>query len=139
MTVQSLFFRQVLRSYAIAGYVWMQMHHRNGSGLFCIHPTDSHQSALTVKSTRQNATHPKTEVVVAIIARVVVANGGAAILGIVVPGTAAQQLCCPPQVYFILDRSWVQELALTLNPSPEGRGTLNLAPFSLGRRVGDEG
>jgi hypothetical protein len=30
-------------------------------------------------------------------------------------------------------------LALTLNPSPEGRGTLNLAPFSLGRRAGDEG
>jgi hypothetical protein len=29
--------------------------------------------------------------------------------------------------------------ALTLNPSPEGRGTLNLTPFSLGRRVGDEG
>jgi hypothetical protein len=33
----------------------------------------------------------------------------------------------------------LQQSALTLNPSPEGRGTLNLAPFSLGRRVGDEG
>jgi GT2 family glycosyltransferase len=29
--------------------------------------------------------------------------------------------------------------ALTLNPSPEGRGTLDPAPFNLGRRVGDEG
>ena len=29
--------------------------------------------------------------------------------------------------------------ALTLNPSPEGRGTSDLAPFSPGRRAGDEG
>jgi hypothetical protein len=31
------------------------------------------------------------------------------------------------------------QAALTLNPSPRGRGTLPLAPFSRRRRAGDEG
>ena len=61
-------------------------------------PTDSHQLALTVKSTRQHATYPKTDIVVTIIARIVVAIGRTAFPRIVVPGTAPQQLCCPPHL-----------------------------------------
>ncbi len=63
-------------------------------------PADSHQPALTVKSTRQQATHPKTDIVVAVVARIVVAIGRAAIPTIGVPGTAPQQLCCPPQLKY---------------------------------------
>ncbi len=58
-------------------------------------PTDSHQPALTMKSTRRHATDAKTNIVVAVIARIVVAISRPAILGIVVPGTAAQQLLLP--------------------------------------------
>ncbi len=58
--------------------------------------TDSHQPALTLKSTRRHATYPETDSVVAVIARIVVAIGRAAIPRIVVPGTAPQQLGCPP-------------------------------------------
>ena len=63
-------------------------------------PADSHQPALTVKSTRRHATHPKPDIVVSVVARIVVAIGRPTIRGIVVPGTAAQQLDCPPQLYF---------------------------------------
>jgi hypothetical protein len=63
-------------------------------------PTDSHQLALTAKSTRRGATHTKTYIVVTVIAGIVVATGRAAIPRIVVPGTATQQLCCPPHNYF---------------------------------------
>ncbi len=63
-------------------------------------PADSHQPALTVKNTRRHATHPKTDIVVAVVARIVVAIGRAAIPRIVVPGTAPQQLCCPPQLKY---------------------------------------
>jgi len=58
--------------------------------------TDSHQLALMVKSTRRHATDRETDIVVTIVARIVVAIGRAAIPRIVVPGTAPQQLCCPP-------------------------------------------
>ena len=58
----------------------------------CVLPTDSHQPDLTVKSTRRHATDTKTNVVVDVIARIVVATSRTAILRIVVPRTAAQQL-----------------------------------------------
>ncbi len=66
-------------------------------------PADSHQPALTVKSTRRHATHPKPNSVVEVIARIVVAIGRSAIRRIVVPGTAAQQLGCSPQLEY---RGW---------------------------------
>jgi len=68
-----------------------------------VHPTDSHQPVLTLKSAhrgshkthRGHTTHPKTDIVVAVVARIVVAAGRTAILRIVVPRTAAQQLWLP--------------------------------------------
>ena len=58
-------------------------------------PADSHQPALTVKSTRRHATHPKPNIVVNVVARIVVAIGRPTIPRIVVPGTAPQQLWLP--------------------------------------------
>ena len=60
-------------------------------------PANSHQPALTVKSARQLARNPKTDIVVAVIARIVVATGRTAIPRIIDPGAAAQLLYCPPQ------------------------------------------
>jgi hypothetical protein len=60
--------------------------------------TDSHQPALTVKSTRRLAHYSKTNVVVDFV--VVVTRGRTAIVWIVDPGAAPHQLHCPPQYYF---------------------------------------
>ena len=59
------------------------------SGLFDTRPTDSHLPALALKSAGRTTDNPKPNVVVGFARIVVVAVGGAAILWIVVPGTAA--------------------------------------------------
>ena len=67
----------------------MPKHHRNRSELFIAHPADSHLPVLAQKSARGTTDNSKTNVVVGIVGRVVVAIGGAAIPRIVVPRTAA--------------------------------------------------
>ena len=53
--------------------------------------TDSHLPTLTVKSSPEYADYPKTVIVVAVVAAVVVvANRGTAVIRIVAPGTAPQ-------------------------------------------------
>jgi hypothetical protein len=59
---------------------------------------DSHQPALTLKSTRRLAHYSETNIVVSIV--VVVTRGRAAIVRIIDPGATPHQLFCPPRFYF---------------------------------------
>jgi hypothetical protein len=86
-------------------YFWMPLPTSREKGWTLLaHSANSHWPTLAVKSTRNQTNHPKTDVVVTIVARVPVAISRAAVPRIVVPRTAAQQAGLPYPFFSILQK-----------------------------------
>jgi hypothetical protein len=89
----------------------------NRSGLFWVHPNNSHCPVLTVEECWKNRTHnPKTDILVAVGGIVVVAVGSATVRRIIVPRAAPFTDACPKRHFrgqFRLE--WSMQYLLMIN------------------------